>query len=132
MSRALLTRDQLQLLLSRSNGHCERCGRFLMDPDDVELLGRGDWWTVQHRRPAGMGGTKSPAFNLPENVVLLCGNGTMGCHGWVEINRAVARDVEGWLVWQSQDPKLVPVLLHGERKVLLTTEWAYEEYVDAA
>jgi hypothetical protein len=28
--------------------------------------------------------------NLPANLVLLCGSGTTGCHGWVEAHRAAA------------------------------------------
>ena len=44
-----------------------------------------------------MGGTKELWVNQPANLVCLCGTGTTGCHGWVEANRADARDL-GWLV----------------------------------
>lgn len=38
-----------------------------------------------------MGGTKSPAVNLPANLITLCGSGTTGCHGWVEHHPAEAK-----------------------------------------
>ena len=42
-----------------------------------------------------MGGDRHA--NTGANLVLMCGTGTTGCHGWAESNRAQAHD-EGWLV----------------------------------
>lgn len=44
-----------------------------------------------------MGGSKTAWVNLAANLVLLCGSGVTGCHGWVESNRAEATEL-GWLV----------------------------------
>lgn len=57
-----------------------------------------------------MGGSKDPASNLPANILLLCGSGTTGCHGWIESHRAEALDL-GLLVYRSHDPVQIPVQL---------------------
>lgn len=67
----------------RDRDRCRRCG--------------ASTWQIHHRKPRGMGGTRDPEANSPESLVLLCGSGTTGCHGWVESHRAEAR-AEGWLV----------------------------------
>lgn len=46
--------------------------------------------SVHHRRPRRMGGTKRSDTNEPANLLLLCGSGTTGCHGWVESHRKEA------------------------------------------
>lgn len=93
----------------RDAGQCVRCG--------LSLVGaRGLSWSVHHRRPRGSGGSKLKWVDLPGNLILLCGSGTTGCHGWVESHRAVARD-KGWLVPLNgiRLPSTVPVhhALHG-------------------
>lgn len=93
----------------RDKGCCVRCS--------TELVGaRGLSWSVHHRRPRGSGGTKLKWVNLPANLILLCGSGTTGCHGWVESHRAFAR-ASGWLVPLNgvRLPSEVPVhhALHG-------------------
>lgn len=55
-----------------------------------------------------MGGTNDPSINSPANLIVLCGSGTTGCHGHVEVNRREARDY-GWAVSQYADPHDVPV-----------------------
>ena len=82
----------------RDNGSCARCGTGL------SFAQRGSQWSVHHRRPRGMGGTSELWVNQPANLVCLCGSGVTGCHGWVEANRADARDL-GWLV--SRNAKFV-------------------------
>lgn len=57
-----------------------------------------------------MGGTKDPAINSPANLILLCGSGTEGCHGWVESNRAESYTL-GLLVYRNDDPAEVQVEL---------------------
>lgn len=66
-------------------------------------------WSLHHRVPRGMGGSKTSWINAPSNLILLCGTGTTGCHGWVEANRAVARD-QGWIIARGiQRPGGVPI-----------------------
>jgi hypothetical protein len=51
-----------------------------------------------------MGGTKDPSINRPGNLILLCGDGVRGCHGWVETHREEAHD-NGWSLpwWQTSE-----------------------------
>lgn len=55
-----------------------------------------------------MGGT-SMNLNKPSNLLLLCGSGTTGCHGWVESYRNDAREF-GFLVRRGVDPQTVPII----------------------
>lgn len=89
-------------ILTRDEHTCVRCGR------GVDPSARGIGWSIHHRRPRGMGGSRDPEVTGPTNGVVLCGSGTTGCHGWVESNRVDARRL-GFLVAQWQDPELVPV-----------------------
>src|SRR4051812_16844247 len=67
---------------------CERCGRLLDGWDGV---------SYHHRRVKGMGGDSRPDTNEAANILLLCGSGTTGCHGWAHRATAEAR-AQGWLV----------------------------------
>lgn len=78
-------------VIARDMGACARCGRH------VAHLERGIAWSIHHRRPRGAGGTSLEWVAGAANLVILCGSGTTGCHGWVESNRAEAR-VAGFLV----------------------------------
>jgi hypothetical protein len=91
----------------RFGGRCARCGR--------------PGWTVHHRRRRGMGGSGDPKINEPPNLIFLCGDGTRGCHGWIEHNRAEARK-HGWLVYYEMDAAAVEVLLWDGRRVLLDAD----------
>jgi hypothetical protein len=66
-------------ILSRANFSCEYCGKY-----DTTANGM---WSVHHRKPRGMGGSKSSEANSPMNLLLLCGSGVTGCHGYFESNR---------------------------------------------
>ena len=57
-----------------------------------------------------MGGSKNPALNQASNLLLLCGSGTEGCHGWVESNRTEALEL-GLLLRRSDTPSETPVTL---------------------
>jgi hypothetical protein len=84
---------------TRAQGRCERCFVELYPPAP---------YSIHHRKPRQMGGTKSERINEVENLLLLCGSGTTGCHGWVESHRAEAyRD--GWLVHSWDDPAEIPI-----------------------
>ena len=94
------------LVIARDGGQCQRCGTT------------SGPFSVHHRRPRGMGGTKRR--DTAAGLIVLCGTGTTGCHGWVESHRAEARDL-GLLVPLTGVPELVPVkTIHG--LVLLTDD----------
>ena len=95
------------LVADRDRWRCVRCRRDLSD-------GSGN---LQHRRARGMGGTRKVDVNGPENLILLCGSGTTGCHGHVESHREEARRA-GWAVSQADDPGRVPVTYPGGRFLL--------------
>lgn len=83
---------------------CERCGLAL----DCSL---------HHRLKR----SHLPRYRFwePSNCVMLCGDGTRGCHGWVEFNPKDAA-VEGFHVWSHEEPAQVPVKLwHTDVYVLL-------------
>lgn len=70
-----------------------------------------------HRRPRGMGGSRSPVTGSAANALMVC----LACHHHLETAvRGEARD-RGWIVRQSADPRLVPVFRYG-RWVLLDDE----------
>lgn len=76
----------------RDHGVCVRCGR--VDPV----------WGVtrDHRKGRGVGG-----LTVVENLQLLCGTGTTGCHGWKTQNPAEALD-NGYTVPGYADPLVWP------------------------
>lgn len=80
-----------QKVIARDLGACARCGNHVVHFD------RGMAWSIHHRRPRGSGGTSLAWVNEAANLIILCGSGTTGCHGWVENNRREARDL-GYLV----------------------------------
>lgn|GEM_PF-1973501 len=111
--------EQLRLLLfTRSGELCEvRSSRCLAAPDG--WLGRpGLLVSVHHRKPQGMGGTSRVDVHELHHLLVVCGDGTRGCHGWVESERAEARR-RGLLVEQAVDAAGVPVELSSGRLVLL-------------
>jgi hypothetical protein len=112
-----------QALWLRAGGHCECCGK----------VAGWDGWSRHHRQPRGMGGTKRDVHGL-DNLLLLCGSGTTGCHGYVESHRAWARDC-GLLVPRPLDPAATPVLLRARtlfpRWVTLTPEGDAEPLIDS-
>jgi hypothetical protein len=64
-----------------------------------------------------MGGSRHAVINSPANLLLLCGSGTTGCHGWIESHRETAYAL-GLLVHRGGDPAATPVrTIHG--RVLL-------------
>lgn len=92
------------LVFDRDGGCCIRCGKA------VRPEGRGEDWSIQHRRARGAGGDVRPETNLPANLVILCGSATSagGCHEHVEKNRTEAR-LAGWSMRWKQDPIRVPL-----------------------
>jgi hypothetical protein len=85
-------------LLRRAGFRCERCGRGVT----------ADTCDRHHRQRREVGGDRFP------NLLLLCGSGTTGCHGWVHANPAEARAL-GMIVSSADevDPAEVPVRRYG-------------------
>ena len=99
-----LTVDQV---LARDGLRCVRCGR---------RIDMGDF-SIHHRRPRKMGGTRDETINRCDNLVTLCGTGTTGCHGWVESHRAAAYAL-GLLVHSHHFSWAVPIITHrGPREL---------------
>ena len=108
-----------QIVLERAFWRCEvaiTCG-------GVELFGR--LYSVHHRRPRGMGGSRQDDTSSPSNLLAVCGSGTTGCHGWIESNRAHAIDA-GWLLLQTSTPAIEPVLYRDGTAVYLTPDGCLE------
>lgn len=101
-------------VLERACYCCEVCGSPCADQ-------RGTDWSMHHRRPRGMGGTRWTGINLPSNLMLVCGSGTTLCHGAIENYRAGAV-AAGWLVLSRTDPATAPVLITRDR-------WLYLDHV---
>ncbi len=65
-----------------------------------------------------MGGSRKVHVNAAANLMLLCGSGTTGCHGWVESHR---REAVTWglLVPRPGLPSVTPVFYRRTEWVLL-------------
>ena len=88
------------LVLTRDGHRCARCRRSVTDFPA----------SVHHRVPRRMGGTRDPRINDPRNLVLVCGSGTTGCHGWIESHRELSY-ASGWLLrsLDDLDEPLIPL-----------------------
>lgn len=113
-------RDVVMAVLARDGFRCVRCHAL--------IEGKRGWnWSLQHRRPRGLGGTRRLDANSPVNLIAICGSGTTGCHHHVESYRAEAY-ANGWLVSLHANPANVPVLVdHGSRWVYLTADFEYSD-----
>lgn len=94
--------ETVTLVLERDRWSCVRCGRSVAGGE------RGRDWSIQHRIPRGMGGSRDDRLNLPSNLLVLCGSGVTLCHGEVESHREIAL-VAGFLLYRAQEPTEVPV-----------------------
>lgn len=106
------TRAQRDAVEDRAMGCCEMCGTPLITFSHAGDRTSYRPHSIHHRQPRGMGGTSRPEINSPANLLLVCGTGTTGCHGWIESNRAEAY-TNGLLVGAGADPAEVPLLLEG-------------------
>lgn len=107
------SQDAVDAVLERGFHSCERCG-CAVGPQ------RGVDHHIHHRRPRAMGGTDRPDTNLPSNLALLC----PPCHDDVESMREVSL-LHGWLVPQTADPALIPVLIRFEQYRYLQPHGGY-------
>lgn len=110
-------RETVMAVLTRDHFRCVRCG--------APAQGERGWdWSLQHRKKRSAG-----VDNRPCNLIVLCGSGTTGCHGWVEDNPKMAAYLGGWWVSRYAKPELVSVLVdRGSRWVYLAADDA--RYLD--
>lgn len=98
-----ITTTVRRLVLQRDDYRCVSCLTVI----DVHRD-----YSIQHRIPRGMGGTRDPRINAPGNLLTVCGSATTGCHEWMESHRMRAREW-GYLLFRSAEPTEVPVLTAG-------------------
>jgi hypothetical protein len=108
-------------LVVRSGGRCEARTPWCFGlAGRIEHLPRSRV-SIHHRRPRGMGGTGRADVHSLANLLLICGDGVQGCHGFLERFREVA-EARGYLVAKEgrrSDPAEVPVTLPSGRRVFL-------------
>jgi hypothetical protein len=75
------------LIVEREDQCCFRC------------LGWAEGGSIHHRKLRSRGGR-----NDPSNLMLLCGSGTTGCHGWVHSN-VLAATALGYMVESWEEPR---------------------------
>lgn len=111
--------DVVDVVLERAGWSCEACGSAIGDRRGVD-------WSVQHRRPRRMGGTRWPGCNLPANLMILCGSATTpgSCHEFAE-NQRTAAEAAGWLLSSGADPAAVALLVTPGRWVYLDDAGRY-------
>jgi hypothetical protein len=110
-------------VIERDEARCAYCGD--------EVWGERGWdWSVQHRRPAGIGGDPRPETHAAGNLVLLHGNALTRCHGWAESNREEATAL-GLLIPKGAKaiPSSFPIrhAVHGWCYLLDDGSWTAEE-----
>lgn len=116
--------DTVITVLRRSFRDGHACCEVSGEPITGE---RGVHWSVHHRVPRGMGGTRSARVNQPPALMVVCGSATTGCHHRIESDRAEALR-SGWLVSRYADPANVAVLIdRGSRWVYLTASGGYAD-----
>ncbi len=124
MSRQKMPEWVFDALLFRSSGLCEaRTHRCLAGPDgNLSRLSRG-LVSIQHRLARGMGGTSREDVHNIQDLLVVCGHGTVGCHWWIEDRRPGMEERGLWRRHRSAQAELeqgpVPVILRSGRIVLL-------------
>lgn len=98
MTAAEASPETRALCLARAGYRCEYCHGSL---DGVH------GYSLQHRKARGMGGSRDRSLGLPPNLLVLCGSGTTGHHGWVEGHPAQAYDL-GLALRTGWDPEQTP------------------------
>jgi hypothetical protein len=87
-----------RLLCERENDRCAKCGMRANN--------------AHHRKNRSQGGK-----DVLSNLLLLCGSGTIGCHGWITEHPALGY-TNGWSVMSTGRPEDIPVL-YRDRWVFL-------------
>lgn len=112
--------EVVEACLERAGYSCEICAEMLGDRRGVD-------WSLHHRRPRQMGGSRWGGINLPSNLLAICGSAVDGCHGAIESQRSGAV-AAGWLVLSRTDSATVAVLIHRSRWVYLTELGGYSDH----
>lgn len=86
-------------VIARDLSKCQWCGRHVRTENG--------WYSLQHRRARGMGGSRQHATDQPPNLLLVCGTGTTECHGWIEAHPAQAA-ARGFRIAAAADPERIP------------------------
>jgi 5-methylcytosine-specific restriction endonuclease McrA len=93
----------------RDNWQCAACG----------ISVASGWKSVQHRVARGVSGS-----NELQNLVLLCGSATTGCHLKCEQRDAEMHRRGFWLPsWEN--PAVVPVIRYDGLSVMLAADGSY-------
>jgi hypothetical protein len=100
--------DAYELATLRDRGYCVRCRRI----DPVWGVNR------DHRKGRGVGGR-----TVVENLQLLCGSGTTGCHGWKTQKPEEALE-QGYTVPEWADPLEFPAARWFPEYGVLRLGWA--------
>jgi hypothetical protein len=103
------TQKTCNLMDERDGYCCVRCGKSLYSALT---------FSRHHRR---MRSHAFPGLHKPSNLILLCGSGTTGCHGWVHAHPAESYR-NGWLVRSTNYPDEMPVMDHRHGWVLLDND----------
>lgn len=86
--------------------------------------------SIHHRRPRRKGGSRLADTHTMPNLMLLCGSGVTGCHGFIETyDRAGAID-RGILLHAGTVPANEPVTMPGGRVVWLDPSGLYVDVSD--
>ena len=88
-----------RIVRERAGGKCEAAIPGV-------CTGRHD--STHHRVKRSQGGTWDPS-----NLLGVCGDGTRGCHGWIEANPSLA-NAEGLGLLRGDDPREVVVHMRWE------------------
>lgn len=108
-----------ELVLARDRYRCCRCGAVY----------QWSGFSIHHRR---LRSHPWPGLHHASNLILLCGSGDTGCHGWVHAHPSEARG-KGWLVSGFDDhPEQAPVWVKGRGFVLLDDEGGWTRCADTS
>lgn len=110
------------IVSERSYGWCEIA---------IDNVCTGSLQSIHHRGKRSQGGSWAPS-----NLLAACGDGTRGCHGWVEANPAKANALGLWL-FAGQQPQETPVYMrwNGTRSWWLLDDhgmlvWQHQTFDD--
>lgn len=101
--------DVRVVVRARAGRKCECCGVVAL-------------CILHHRRPKGMGGSNATDRHSPQNLVSICHS----CHDYIHRSGDTAVYDNGWLVKQGANPARIPVTLHDDRTVFLSSDGRYE------
>ena len=108
-------------ILMRDYYACIRCKTSIRGQQ------RGYGWSVHHRRPRRMGGSRQADTNLHANLIILCGSAVTGCHHYIE-SHGDESIRKGWKLHERSVPAEEPLLWRG--RIVLLTNTPYMPPVD--